>query len=926
MLYDGDFKKQPLDIMDNNKKTQTSGFLLKEGVWLFAKIAAMLNVFLGGLVIFGWYTGNTALIQIMPSFAPMHFNTALCFISAGFALCMLCQGHKPLSRFFGFIVALVAILTLMEYIFNLNLEIDQIFMDAYVNTKTSHPGRMAPNTALSFLLIGLFFMLDTRRKFFSAGLAASALALSVLALIGYLSFTEGLYGWGQVTRMSLHTALGFFVLGLGMLASLKNADGLEKADLWQLTPFSVSIVVVVLTCFAWYSVKETTNAHNQQYFVKLTGEIENALINRYNQYEQSLHGGLGLFYGSDNVSRHEWRAYVNALDIEKNLPGINGVGFVDYVRAENMPEYLAAARQDEKPDFKNHPETAFPDKFIIRYIEPEYKNKEAIGLDIGFESNRRTAAERARDLAAPALTRKIELVQDAQKQAGFLLLLPLYKYRQLPSSVQERRGQFEGWVYAPFMARNFFKGLSDIRDSQIKFKVYDGPIIGEEHLIYNSDPDKENHIERYKSYSQIDVAGSIWTVEWKNDVAFDPPIDDNKPLSILIAGLFFSGLLYYVLTHLILSKEAIAMEVDKRTIELAKSQKELKESLNFQDLIMSRIPDFVFVKDSDLRIVQANDAFLKLYPKHKRHSVIGSTTFEEYDEADREAFTAQDRKALKEGFSEIEETIRFPDGRVRTLMTRKVSFENDHGDRFVLGISRDITEKKKAEEAILRSNSELERYAYIASHDLQEPLRMISNFNLLLKSEYGADMDETANKYMDFSIDATKRMQELVSDLLEYSRLEVEDAIIEDVDCEKQLKVALSDLEQIIKESNAKIEHDKLPHVKGNPMQVSRLFQNLINNALKYKHSDRAPHVYIGFENRHDKYVFSVKDNGIGIKEDYLEQVFVLFKRLHGKEEYGGTGIGLAICKKIVHSMGGEIWAESVYDKGTTFYFSVPKS
>ena len=247
------------------------------------------------------------------------------------------------------------------------------------------------------------------------------------------------------------------------------------------------------------------------------------------------------------------------------------------------------------------------------------------------------------------------------------------------------------------------------------------------------------------------------------------------------------------------------------------------------------------------------------------------------------------------------------------------------GRRIYSGIVRDITDRKQAEEEIMRSNEELERFAYIASHDLQEPLRMVTSFTRLLEEEYAKEMDEQALEYMTFIREASTRMQSMVADLLEYSRVGSEEAGFSEFQCGEQIKVVLENLHESIKETKAKISVGPMPAIYGNPLRFSRLIQNLIANAIKYREKDRSPVIHIDVEDRKNDWLFKISDNGIGIKPEYLQQIFVIFKRLHNKKDYSGTGIGLAICKKIVESFEGQIWAESEYGKGSTFYFTVPK-
>jgi PAS domain S-box-containing protein len=248
----------------------------------------------------------------------------------------------------------------------------------------------------------------------------------------------------------------------------------------------------------------------------------------------------------------------------------------------------------------------------------------------------------------------------------------------------------------------------------------------------------------------------------------------------------------------------------------------------------------------------------------------------------------------------------------------------------VLATVVDITDRKQAElalreanEHLARSNSDLEQFAYVASHDLQEPLRKVSSFCDLLKEEYGDKFDEEGTQYIQFIIDGSTRMRALIQDLLSYSRIKNEDTDLVDVDVAGSVKNAIDNLEQAIKESQAVVTVDQMPTIKADLRQLSQMFQNLIGNAIKYRCSD-VPNIQIRAESNETGWIFSVADNGIGIEPQYREKVFGVFKRLHDRQSYTGTGIGLAICKRIVDRLGGRIWIEANDPKGTIFRFSVP--
>ncbi|MDP1553358.1 MAG: PAS domain S-box protein [Methanobacteriaceae archaeon] len=221
------------------------------------------------------------------------------------------------------------------------------------------------------------------------------------------------------------------------------------------------------------------------------------------------------------------------------------------------------------------------------------------------------------------------------------------------------------------------------------------------------------------------------------------------------------------------------------------------------------------------------------------------------------------------------------------------------------------------------SNKELEQFAYVSSHDLKEPLRMITSFLQLLQKRYSADLDKDANDFINYAVDGAKRMDMAINDILEYSRIGSQKREFNYLKSEKILEIVLINLKPLIKDTNTIITHDPLPSIYANHQQMNQLFQNIIENAIKYR-SKVNPKIHVSADKHDKEYVFSIKDNGIGIDSKHLERIFNMFQRLHSREEYEGTGIGLAISQKIVHHHDGKIWAKSELGKGTTIYFTIP--
>jgi len=222
-----------------------------------------------------------------------------------------------------------------------------------------------------------------------------------------------------------------------------------------------------------------------------------------------------------------------------------------------------------------------------------------------------------------------------------------------------------------------------------------------------------------------------------------------------------------------------------------------------------------------------------------------------------------------------------------------------------------------------RSNKELEQFAYVASHDLQEPLRMVASYVQLLERRYKDKLDSDAHEFIAYAADGASRMQSMINDLLDYSRVGTGGKTFEKTDCAHVCSQAIVNLQGAIEESGAVVTQNNLPTVKADETQLIQLFQNLIDNAIKFRGKE-SPHVHVAAKKKGEEWLFFVQDNGIGIDPQYAERIFVIFQRLHNRRKYSGTGIGLAICMRIAERHGGRIWVESKPGKGSTFFFAIP--
>lgn len=658
--------------------------LSRKKLRIISLVCSLMALYLGILVMTSWYAHNKTLIQVVPQFAPMQFNTAFGMFAAGLGLFALVFRYLLLALSCGFVITLVGSLTLVQYIFGLDLGIDRLLVEPYVTTKTSHPGRMAPNTALCFLLYGLaiillsnFFFVVSKTNFMAELLGFLVLSVGLMAVVGYIQGVDAAYGWAQFTRMAIHTAVGFVVLAIGMIAYIWN----EK-NLTQHLGAPVLLLLVVLS-----------------------------------------------------------------LDLYMPRGASMGVLYVALIF------YSLWFGQPRTP-------------YILALI------------------------------------------------STFLIILGYYA--SIPGNVE---------------------------------------------------------------------ASSVYT---------------NRALSIVAV---------WITAFVIASYK--------------NAQQQVEEGRRFLDLVINKIPEAVFVKNKSSHVIMANDHFWKRYPQQDDKAQSAQPVKSTFTPESLQVALEKEQQAFDEGASETREIVLLANGEKRTFFTKRIRFWNKKAV-YILGVSTDITDLQLAFEEIMHSNEELARFAYIASHDLQEPLRMIANFTTLLKEEYGDRLQGDGRQYMTFIVDSANRMQELVADLLDYSRVGAEDMRFETFPGRVMVDSALSNLKVIIDSIQAVITIDELPIVRANPTQFTQLFQNLIGNALKYSDPNRTSEIHIGATQQNGCWIFSVCDNGIGIKKEYFDQIFVVFSRLHHNRDYKGTGIGLAICKKIVENHKGRIWLESEPGKGSCFYFTIP--
>lgn len=388
-----------------------------------------------------------------------------------------------------------------------------------------------------------------------------------------------------------------------------------------------------------------------------------------------------------------------------------------------------------------------------------------------------------------------------------------------------------------------------------------------------------------------------------------------------------------VLIELIDELHVHQTELEMQNEELNRSQQEITELYNKYHELYNGLPVGYFTLNENGIIKNVNvkgARLLSFRGENGREWLINTAFCRFIPQNQQQKFYKAFKASVKERKTqEVEIQLKRDNVLFYALMKIKPPHHKNNRNYYI--IIEDITKRINAEgvlkrtmDELKRSNEELEQFAYVSSHDLQEPLRMVSSFTQLLERRYKGQLDSEADEYIAFVVDGAKRMKELIDDLLEFSRLNTQAGEFKMVSLQIALRDVLSNLQTFIKDNNATITYEPLPTIMGDPSQLNQLFQNLISNAIKF-HDDEPPEIHISAQKDEDEWVFGVSDNGIGIDPGHQEQIFDVFKRLHTREEYAGTGIGLAICKKIVERHRGRIWVESELGKGSSFYFTIPK-
>ncbi|MBL4629619.1 MAG: CHASE domain-containing protein, partial [Paraglaciecola sp.] len=740
-----------------------------------------------------------------------------------------------------------------------------------------------------------------------------------------------------LTVLLIGLAISFILFALLGYRSLVNNDKTlkMKRSIWlaYAVPILVGVIGVGASIAALLII---LNIQKSSLELKLIADSKATVQSLREKVNTNLHtlDFIRAFYdASSEVSRLDFKIF--SLPLLESSQNIQAVEWAPHVQHNNRGQYELQARRDGIADFgfteedKNGQLVASKnqaDYFPVYFVEPLIGNEQAVGFDQSSNDKRFSAMLQARDSGQKVATANVILGQGTGSQVGILLFYAIYNNVLPMVDVESRQSQLRGFVVLVLKTEDMIRSSMSYEQYQQTMLVQDITEANSIDVIFGAALENS----AFSRSEILEVAGRSWQVTTYSNL-FQTSIWWVSWL-VFISGIVFTGLIVVVLVNLIRRREVVELLVAKRTAELRVLSSTVAHS---NDVFIITEAHDLNLSDGGPRITYVNDAFTRLTGYLSKEAIGNTPSMLQGPKTDRNELDKM-RIALENGETYLGEVINYSKSGEEYWVEVNLSALKDIEGNIThfAAVQRDITGRKQAQKEreqmvaqLIDSNEELERFAFVCSHDIQEPLRMICSFSEKLENHIAKtlELDEKGAKYLHFVTDGATRAQVLVTDILAYSSIATSTQQLEDVKVDDFIKIIKVNMQNSLQDNGGCITYDPLPTLRGNKTQLFQLFQNLINNGMKYCQTDTPPQVHISVKDAGELWQFAIKDNGIGIEQRHLKKIFEVFQRLHRKSQYAGTGVGLSICKKVVERHGGSIWVESEKGTGSTFYFTLLK-